>query len=89
MSIENHGGMNMHRGKLLTRPPELSGNPTSSHLVPTRKDGGGSDKLGQAKYFCYYFPSYFLHAVTISSHRMYFPSKENRALKKIQRLSRV
>jgi hypothetical protein len=32
MTMENHGGM-MSSRKLLIHPPELSANPTSSHLV--------------------------------------------------------
>jgi hypothetical protein len=37
MSREKHGGIMMTR-KVVTRLPELSGNPTSSHLATSRRD---------------------------------------------------
>jgi hypothetical protein len=39
MSMENHSGM-ISTGKLLIRPPELSSNPTRSHLV-AKQEGIG------------------------------------------------
>jgi hypothetical protein len=37
VSMENHGGMTS-TGNVLIRPPELSGNPTSSHLVAKQEE---------------------------------------------------
>jgi hypothetical protein len=40
--IEEHGEPwwnDDDREKLLIHPPELSGNPTSSHLIASRRDG--------------------------------------------------
>jgi hypothetical protein len=42
------------RGKLLICPPELSGNPTSSHLVASRRNGQKEWEFGLVKYFCSY-----------------------------------
>jgi hypothetical protein len=36
MGIENHGGM-ISKVKFLIHPPEISGNPTSNHLVAKQK----------------------------------------------------
>jgi hypothetical protein len=38
MSIKSHGGMISTGGKLIIRPPELSGSLTSSHLVANQED---------------------------------------------------
>jgi hypothetical protein len=49
----------IHRGKLLTCPPELSGNPTKSS---SRKGGGtgkGNYKFCLIKYLCPYFEGIF------------------------------
>jgi hypothetical protein len=35
--VESHGGM-INRRKLLIHPPELSGNPTNSHLVANERN---------------------------------------------------
>jgi len=37
MSMENHGGM-IHSGNLLIHPPDLFGNPTSSHLIAKQEE---------------------------------------------------
>jgi hypothetical protein len=45
-------------------PPELSGKPTSSHLVASRRKGEGNDKFGLVKYFWSYLQVIFSqHAV--------------------------
>jgi hypothetical protein len=58
------------RRQLLIRPQELSGNPTSSHLVASRKNG--RRKLWifffPCEYFCLYVASDLLHAVKILRH---------------------
>jgi hypothetical protein len=42
----------INRGRLLIRPPELSGNPTSrAAWYQTGGTGEGNDNLGLAKYF--------------------------------------
>jgi hypothetical protein len=61
--MENHGGM-MSTGKFLIRPPELSGNATSSHQVASRRNGEGNDEL--AKYICSYLLVIFLRGVRSS-----------------------
>jgi hypothetical protein len=44
------------RRNLLSRPPELSGYPTSSHLVAKQEElGEGSNEFGLTKYLCSYF----------------------------------
>jgi hypothetical protein len=44
------------RGKLLIRPQELSGNPTSRHLVEMQdKLCEGNHEFGLTKYVCSYF----------------------------------
>jgi hypothetical protein len=47
MSMESHGDDDDAAGwgKLLTHPPELSGNPTSSHLGASRRNGQRSEKF--------------------------------------------
>jgi len=51
MSMKNRGGMISTGEKLLIRPPELSGNPTSSHLVANQEElGEGNDEFGLTKY---------------------------------------
>jgi hypothetical protein len=46
MSMESHGDDDdAGWGKLLTHPPELSGNPTSSHLGASRRNGQRSEKF--------------------------------------------
>jgi hypothetical protein len=55
-AIHEHGEPwwnDIDRGKLI-RPPELSGNPTRSHLV-ARRGTGEENKFCLAKYFCSYF----------------------------------
>jgi hypothetical protein len=53
--MENHGGM-ISVGDILIRPPELSGNPTSSHLVGKQEEfGEGNDEFGLTKFLCSYF----------------------------------
>jgi hypothetical protein len=47
------------RGKLLILPPELSGNPTSSHLVTSRKNGRKEWEFGFPKYFYSYLQLIF------------------------------
>jgi hypothetical protein len=47
------------RGKLMILPPELSGKPTSSHLVASRRKGEGNDKFGLVKYFWSYLQVIF------------------------------
>jgi hypothetical protein len=37
--MENYRGMMLTEGKLLIRPSEISRNPTSSHLVASRRNG--------------------------------------------------
>jgi hypothetical protein len=37
MSMDNHRGMISTEKKILIRPAELFGNPTSSHLVATQE----------------------------------------------------
>jgi hypothetical protein len=50
------------RGKFLIRPPELCGNPTSSHLVSNEEElGEGNYEFGLTKYFC--LEVTYLHAV--------------------------
>jgi hypothetical protein len=51
------------KGKLLIYSPELSGNPTSSHLVASRVTGKGNDEFGSVKYFRSYLQVIFLHAI--------------------------
>jgi hypothetical protein len=48
--MESHGDDDAGWGKL-TRPPELSGNPTSSHLGARRRNGRKSENF--AKYLKY------------------------------------
>jgi hypothetical protein len=38
MGMEKHGGMILTAGKPVIRPPGLSGNPTSSHLVLKKEE---------------------------------------------------
>jgi hypothetical protein len=60
MSMENHGGMILAGEKLLIHPPQLSGNPTSSHLVAKQeKLDKGNDEFGLMKYLCSYFKGIF------------------------------
>jgi hypothetical protein len=44
--------------------PELSGDPSSNHLVPSRRNGQKECEFGHAEYFCSYLQVIFLHAVT-------------------------
>jgi hypothetical protein len=43
------------KGKLLIHPPELSGNPTSSHLVVNQEELGEGDEFGLMKHLHSYF----------------------------------
>jgi hypothetical protein len=60
MSMEDHGANNVNRERLLIRPPELSGNPTSRVIW---YQAGGVDELnyefGLAKYLCAYLQVIF------------------------------
>jgi hypothetical protein len=48
------------KGKLLIRPPERSGNPTSSHLAEKQEElGEGNYEFGFTKYLCSYFEGIF------------------------------
>jgi hypothetical protein len=47
------------RGKIQTRPPELSGNPTNRHLVASRRSRRNEWVFGVAKYFCSYLQVIF------------------------------
>jgi hypothetical protein len=53
----------VNRRKLLTRPTDIFGNPTSSHLVASRRNGRRNDEFGLAKHFCSYLQVTFLHVV--------------------------
>jgi hypothetical protein len=59
--MENHGGM-ISTGKILIRPPEISGNPITSSSSKVGGAGEGNYEFGFAKYFCscleliYYMP---------------------------------
>jgi hypothetical protein len=59
MSMENHGRM-ISTGKLLIRPPELSGNPTSSHIVANKGEfGEGSDTFCLRRNFVHTYKCFF------------------------------
>jgi hypothetical protein len=65
--------------KLLFRPPELSGNPTSSHLVAKQEDlGEENDEFGLMEYLCAYFEGIFNMQKNLpsSGRRLYFPDEE-------------
>jgi hypothetical protein len=48
------------REKLLIHPPEVSDNPTSSHLIAKQDEmGEGNDEIGLTKYICPYFEVIF------------------------------
>jgi hypothetical protein len=51
---------NVGGGKLLIRPPELSGNPSSSHLVAKQKKlSEVNDEFGLKNYICSYLKGIF------------------------------
>jgi hypothetical protein len=53
-----------HRGKLLIPPPELSGNPTSSLLVASRRNKPRKLLIWPCEVFLFILPKViFLHAV--------------------------
>jgi hypothetical protein len=53
-----------HRGQLLIPPPELSGNPTSSHLVASRRNEPRKLLIWPYEVFLFILPQViFLHAV--------------------------
>jgi hypothetical protein len=69
------------QGKLLILTPELSGNPTSSHLVTQQeKLTERNDESGLMKYLCSYFLGIFnmLCNLTTWGWRLYFPSEAKR-----------
>jgi hypothetical protein len=74
MSREKHGGIMMSR-KVMTRLSELSGNPTSSHLATSRRDGRKAWEFGLAV-FLSTLANEFLHAVKsyMGGLRPFFPS---------------
>jgi hypothetical protein len=62
--VYEHGELwqnNISRGKLLIHPPELSGNPTSSHLVSKQDELGevNGDEFGLTKYLFSYLKGIF------------------------------
>jgi hypothetical protein len=63
------------REKILIRPPEVSGNPTSSHLVESRKNGRKEWVFGLEKnlfHTCDFFPvvkSYDMGPTALFPHR--------------------
>jgi hypothetical protein len=59
MSMENHGGMITTEEKLLIRPPELSGNHTSSYPVANQQKLGEGNEYGLTNYLCSYFEGIF------------------------------
>jgi hypothetical protein len=50
----------INRAKFLIHPPQLSGNPRSSHIVANQGElGKGDDEFGLWKYLCSYFKVIF------------------------------
>jgi hypothetical protein len=51
------------KGKLLIHPPELSGNPTSSHLIVNQEELGEGDEFGLMEASSFILQSDFLCSV--------------------------
>jgi hypothetical protein len=62
MSMENCGGYDIDRVKLLIHPSELAGNPSSSHLAASRGNGQREWWIWPCKVFLFILASDFLHA---------------------------
>jgi hypothetical protein len=78
--MEKYGGMILAGEN--SRPPELSSNPTSSHIVKKQEElGEGNDEFGLTKNLFSHFEGFFNmpHDLPTWRQRLYFQSEGSRA----------